>query len=158
MTMEKRELTKVSVVTLSNGYAFTIGNKEYMCFTEEQLVDEVFVRLAIGEREYLNKENVSAILEACAKWQTIGDALSANAQLLAETRRAKRHECLANTAQAKANERADKLKKERDELWQENVDLRGELVMVKNQLKKFDSILIGDFEMPEKPHKKHKRK
>ena len=156
--MAKRELLYLKIDTLPNGYAFTVDSKEYMCYTEEQLVDEVFARIAIGEREYLTKENVSAIMEACAKWQTIGDALKANAKLLAETRRAQRHECLANTAQAKANERVDKLKKERDELLQENVDLRAELVMVKNKLKKFDSILVGDFDMPEKSHKKHKRK
>ena len=156
--MAKRELLYINVDKLSNGYAFTVGKNEYMCWTPEQLVDEVFTRIAIGEREYLTKENVSAIMEACAKWQTIGDALKANAQLLAETRRAQRHECLANTAQAKANERAEKIKKERDELWQENVDLREELVMVKNKLKKFDSILVGDFDMHEKSHKKHKRK
>ena len=156
--MAKRELLYVKVDTLPNGYAFTVDSKEYMCYTEEQLVDEVFARIAIGEREYLTKENVSAILEACAKWQTIGDALSDNAKLLAEVRRAQRHECLANTAQAKANERADKLKKERDDLWQENISLRGELTMMKNRLKKFESILVGDFDMPERSHKKHKRK
>ena len=156
--MAKRELLYINVDTLSNGYAFTVGKNDYMCWTPEHLVDEVFARLAIGEREYLNKENVSAIMEACAKWQTIDDAVSANAKLLADVRRAQRHECLANTAQAKANERADKLKKERDELWQENIDLRAELVMVKNKLKKFDSILIGDFEIPEKSHIKHKKR
>lgn len=156
--MAKRELLYVRVETLPNGYAFTVGSKEYMCYTEEQLVDEVFTRIAIGEREYLDKENVSAIIEACSKWQTIGDALKANAQLLAETRRAQRHECLANTAQAKANERAEKIKKERDELWNENIQLNMELETLSKKMKYFDNILVGDLPKDDRRKKKHKKR
>jgi hypothetical protein len=156
--MAKRELLYVRVETLPNGYAFTVGSKEYMCYTEEQLVDEVFTRIAIGEREYLDKENVSAIMEACAKWQTIGDALKANSQLLAETRRAQRHECLANTAQAKANERAEKIKKERDELWNENIQLNMELETLSKKMKYFDNILVGDLPKDDRHKKNHKKR
>lgn len=122
------------------------------------MVDEVFARLAIGEREYLDKENVSAIMEACAKWQTIGDALKANSQLLAETRRAQRHECLANTAQAKANERAEKIKKERDELWNENIQLNMELETLSKKMKYFDNILVGDLPKDDRHKKNHKKR
>ena len=156
--MAKRELLYINVDTLSNGYAFTVGKNEYMCWTPEQLVEEVFDRIAIGEREYLTKENVSAIMEACAKWQTIGDALRANAQLLAETRRAQRHECLANTAQAKANDRADKLKAERDKLREENTQLKLELEMLSKKMKYFDSILVGDLPKDDGHKKKHKKR
>lgn len=155
--MEKRELLYINVDTLSNGYAFTVGKNEYMCWTPEELVDEVFARLAIGEREYLTKENVTAIMEACAKWQTIGDALRANAQLLAETRRAQRHECLANTAQAKANDRAEKIEKERDKLREENIQLKLELETLSKKMKYFDSILVGDLPK-EDGHKKRNKK
>ena len=156
--MAKRELLYVRVETLPNGYSFTVGKNEYMCWTPEQLVDEVFTRIAIGEREYLDKENVSAIMEACAKWQTIGDAVSANAKLLAETRRAQRHECLANTAQAKANERAEKIKKERDELWNENIQLNMELETLSKKMKYFDNILVGDLPKDDRHKKNHKKR
>ena len=143
MTMAKRELTKISVVTLSNGYAFTIGNKEYMCFTEEQLVSEVFVRLALGELEYMNKETISAVLEAAARWQDAKDALMANAELIAQARRAQTEANIALRAQAKANERAEELQKERDRLWNENVNLSMDNDLLKSKLKKFDKMLVG---------------
>ena len=137
MTMEKKKLTKIFVSTLPNGYAFTVNGNNYMCFTEEQLVDEVFVRIAIGEREYLNKENVSAILEACAKWQEIGDALKANADLLSQVRRAQKRESAAINGQAKANQRADKLAEENRRLQDKNYDLLAENELLKKKLSQF---------------------
>lgn len=141
--MAKRDLLKVRVDTLPNGYALTIGSKEYLCFTTEQLVSEVFVRLAIGELEYMNKENVAAIMEACARWQDIKSSLLANADLIAETRRAHNGENTAIRAQAKANERAERLQKEHDRLWSENVNLMMENDQLNTKLKKFDKMLVG---------------
>ena len=140
---QREQRPRVSVATLPNGYALTIEGKEYLCFTTEQLVSEVFVRLAIGELEYMNKENVTAIMEACARWQDIKSALLANADLIAETRRAHNGENTAIRAQAKANERAERLQKEHDRLWSENVNLRIDIDALQKKLKKFDTMLVG---------------
>ena len=140
---QREQKPKVSVATLPNGYAFTVNGKEYLCFTPEQLVSEVFVRLALGELEYMNKETISAVLEAAARWQDVKDALMANAELIASARRAQTEANIALRAQAKANERAEELQKERDRLWNENVNLSMDNDLLKTKLKKFDRALVG---------------
>jgi hypothetical protein len=140
---------KVSVATLPNGYAFTVNGKEYLCFSAEQLVNEVFVRLALGELEYMNKETIAAVLESAAKWQDLKDALMANAELIASARRAHANEIIALGAQAKANERAEELQRERDRLWNENVNLRMEIEQLEIKLKKFDRMLVGNTAKPD---------
>lgn len=139
---------KVSVATLPNGYAFTVDGKKFMCISAEQLVNEVFVRLALGELDYMNKEAIAAVLEAAAKWQDLKDALMANAELIASARRARTNENIALNAQAKANERAEELQRERDRLWNENVNLRMEFERLEIKLKKFDRRLVGNTAKP----------
>ena len=144
----KKMQHRVSVATLPNGYAFTVDGKEYLCFSAEQLVNEVFVRLALGVLEYMNKETIAAVLEAAAKWQDLKDALMANAELIASARRAHASENIALNAQAKANERADELQRESDRLRNENVSLRMEIEQLEIKLKKFDRMLVGNTAMP----------
>lgn len=140
---------RISAATLPNGYAFTVDGKEYLCFSSEQLVNEVFVRLALGELEYMNKDTIAAVLEAAAKWQDLKDALMANAELIASARRAHANENIALNAQAKANERAEELQHERDRLWNENVNLKMEIEQLEIKLKKFDRMLVGNTARPE---------
>ena len=140
---QREQKPMVSVATVPNGYALTIDGMEYLCFTAEQLVSEVFVRLALGELEYMNKETISAVLEAAARWQDAKDALMANAELIAQARRAQSEANIALRAQAKANERAEALQKERDRLWNENVNLGMEKDLLTAKLKKFDKMLVG---------------
>lgn len=134
---------RVRVETLPNGYAFTVDGQEYMCFTGEQLVSEVFVRLAIEQLDYMNKEMVTAVLESAARWQEVKDALMANAELIASARRAHSNENMAIHAQAKATKRADDMQLERDRLLDENVNLRLEVEQLKLKLKKFGNMLVG---------------
>lgn len=140
---QREQKPMVSVATVSNGYAFTVNGKEYLCFTAEQLVSEVFIRLALGELEYMNKETISAVLEATARWQDVKDALMANSELIASARLAQTEANIALRAQAKANERADELQKERDRLWNENINLGMDNDLLKAKLKKFDKMLVG---------------
>ena len=140
---QREQKPRVSVATLPNGYAFTVNGKEYLCFTAEQLVSEVFVRLALGELEYMNKETISAVLEAAARWQDVKDALMANAELIASARRAQTEANIALRAQSKANEDCERYKKERDRLWSENVNLKMDVDRLEAKLKKFDRALVG---------------
>ena len=134
---------KVRVETLPNGYALTIEGKEYICFSAEQLVNEVFVRLALGELEYMNKETIAAILESAARWQDVKDALMANAELISQAHRAQSEANTALRSQAKANAEAEKWKKERDRLWNENINLSMDNDLLAAKLKKFDKMLVG---------------
>lgn len=67
----------------------------------------------------------------------------ANAELIASARRAQTDANIALRAQAKANERAEELQKERDRLWNENVNLSMDNDLLKSKLKKFDKMLVG---------------
>ena len=140
---QREQRPRVRVETLPNGYALTIEGKEYICFTAEQLVNEVFVRLALGELEYMNKETIAAVLESAARWQDVKDALMANADLIAQAHRAQSEANTSLRAQAKANEEAEKWKKERDRLWNENITLSMENDLLAAKLKKFDKMLVG---------------
>lgn len=140
---QRRMPHKVTIATLPNGYAFTVDGQEYMCFTTEQLVSEVFVRLAVEQLEYMNKDMVTAILESAARWQTVKDALMANAELIASARRAHSDEKIAIHAQAKATKRSDEMQMERDKLLSDNVNLRLEVERLKLKLKKFGNMLVG---------------
>ena len=141
---KQREMAhRVNVETLPNGYAFTVDGHKYICFTAEQLVNEVFVRLGLEMIEYVDHETLAAIVEACAKWQDIKSALMDNATLIAETKRAHSNENVAIRAQARANEQAGKYKADYERLWRENVNLRMEIEQLEIKLKKFDKLLVG---------------
>lgn len=140
---QRDQRPKVRVETLPNGYALTIEGKEYICFSAEQLVNEIFVRLALGELEYMNKETIAAVLESAARWQDVKDALMANAELISQAHRAQSEANTALRAQAKANAEAEKWKKERDRLWNENITLGMEKDLLAAKLKKFDKMLVG---------------
>lgn len=134
---------QVSVETLPNGYAITIDRNEYMCFTVEQLVGEVFVRLALGELDYMNKDTITAVLETAARWKDVREAMMANAELIATARRAQINENVALRGQVKSNEKAEKLQRENERLWKESTTQRMEIEQLKLKLKKFDTCLVG---------------
>ena len=144
---------QVSVETLPNGYAITIDGHEYMCFTAEQLVGEVFVRLALGELDYMNKDTITAVLEAAARWKDLEEALMANAELVATARRAQINENVALRGQVKANEKAEKLQRENERLWKENTTQRMEIEQLELKLKKFDTCLVGGDIKPKRSRK-----
>ena len=109
---KKKTLKKVTVRTLPNGYELTIGGREYMYFNEETLAAGIFDHLLLGN----NKEsdiNLSAnLMEAAASWQTIGEAIKANALLIRDNKALKKR----NSELGKINE---KLLLENDRLQDE---------------------------------------
>lgn len=115
--IKKKALKKVTVRTLPNGYELTIGGREYMYFSEETLAAGIFDHLLIGN----NKEsdiNLSAnLMEAAATWQTIGEAVKANAVLMKDNKALKKR----NNELGKINE---KLILENDRLQDEYSSLK----------------------------------
>lgn len=114
---KKKTLKKVTVRTLPNGYELTIGGREYMYFSEETLAAGIFDHLLLGN----NKEsdiNLSAnLMEAAATWQTIGEAVKANALLLRDNKALKKK----NSELGKINE---KILLENDRLQDEYSNLK----------------------------------
>jgi len=142
-TMSKKNFPLIKVETLPNGYALTVGKHEYMALSPESLVDIFFTHVAIGELEYINRDTATGLLQSAATWPTVGDALSANAQLIAEARRAERDYQNAIRGQAKANEECEKMRKERDALHLKNLDLEYEIKKLKSQIDGIGRTLVG---------------
>ena len=142
-TMSKKKLPFIKVETLPNGYALTVGKHEYLALSPESLVDIFFTHVAIGELEYINRDMAAGLLQAAATWKTVGEALSANAQLMAEARRAERDYQNAIRGQAKANEECEKMRKERDALHLKNLDLEYEIKKLRSQIDGIGRTLVG---------------
>ena len=142
-TMSKKKLPFIKVETLPNGYALTVGKHEYLALSPESLVDIFFTHVAIGDLEYINRDMAAGLLQAAATWQTVGEALSANAQLIAEVRRAERDYLNAIRGQAKANEECDEAVKERDRLYAKNLELEYEVKKLKEKIDGIGKTLVG---------------
>ena len=142
-TMSKKKLPFIKVETLPNGYAMMVGKHEYLALSPESLVDIFFTHVAIGELEYINRDMAAGLLQAAASWQTVGEALSANAQLIAEVRRAERDYLNAIRGQAKANEEYEKAVKERDRLYAKNLELEYEVKKLKEKIDGIGRTLVG---------------
>ena len=141
--MSKKNFPHISVTTLPNGYALTVGKHEYLALSPESLVDLVFVHIAIGELDYINRDMAAGLLQAAATWKDVGEALSANAQLLGETRRAEREYQSALRGQAKANEECEAMRKERDRFYEKNLELQYELQKAKDKIDGIGRTLVG---------------
>ena len=141
--MSKKKLPFIKVETLPNGYSLTVGKHEYLALSAESLVDIFFTHVAIGELEYINRDMAAGLLQAAASWQTVGEALSANAQLIAEVRRAERDYLNAIRGQAKANEEYEKAVKERDRLYAKNLELEYEVKKLKEKIDGIGRTLVG---------------
>lgn len=95
---KQREMAiKVSVRTVPNGYILSLDNREYMCFTVEQLLSEMILRLGVEKTEYLEVEMVDGILQSIVNWPTVGEAHEANARLMAEAKEAHRDARIARS-------------------------------------------------------------
>lgn len=161
-TMSKKKLPFIKVDPLPNGYALTVGKHEYLALSPESLVDIFFTHVAIGELEYINRDMAAGLLQAAASWKTIAEALSANAQLIAETRRAERDYLVAIRGQAKANEECEKALKERDRLKTLNLELEYEVKKLKDKIDGIGKTLVGQpksrpLPVVDSPRKKYDR-
>ena len=139
---------KISIETKPNGYAMTVGTKEYLYFSIEDLIAGFFTHVAIGKTEYMDKDMVHGMMIAAATWQTVGDAISANATLIASTRKANNEANIAEHGQARANERADKAIEECVSLRRENKDLRAKVINLENNLKRIGKAMVTSHRKP----------
>lgn len=114
-----------------------------MYFDIEHLTGGFFTHIAIEKTGYMDKEMVASVLQAAATWKTIGEALEANASLLAETRKAHAGENAALRGQSAANERAEKAEKERDRLYEKKIALEAEILQLRASMKRIGDTMVG---------------
>ena len=82
--MAKKQLTKVSVQTLPNGYSLDVDGKGYMYFTLQELVEGIFVHVGLHKLDWLERDTITDLMTACATWPKEGDAIQEAARLTAQ--------------------------------------------------------------------------
>ena len=82
--MAKKQLTKVSVQTLPNGYSLDVDGKGYMYFTLQELLEGIFVHVGLHKLDWLDRDTITDLLTACATWPKEGDAIQEAARLTAQ--------------------------------------------------------------------------
>jgi hypothetical protein len=69
--MEK-ELKKIKLQTLKNGYSLAVGEHEYMYFNLGELVEGFLYHVAFEEASYINKNEMRKYVEAAVAWRADG--------------------------------------------------------------------------------------
>ena len=82
--MAKKQLTKVSVQTLPNGYSLDVDGKGYMYFTLQELLEGIFVHVGLHKLDWLERDTITDLMTACATWPKEGDAIQEAARLTAQ--------------------------------------------------------------------------
>lgn len=82
--MAKKQLTKVSVQTLPNGYLLNVEGNGYMYFTLQELLEGFFVHVGLNKLDWLDRDTITELLTACATWPKEGDAIQQAARLTAQ--------------------------------------------------------------------------
>jgi hypothetical protein len=79
--MAKKELKKIELSTLPNGYSLEIDNKGFMYFTLEKLLEGFFVHVGLEILSFIDKESIHDLIIACATYPNEGDAIKAVAKM-----------------------------------------------------------------------------
>lgn len=94
--MKGKDMT-ISVRRLPNGYAMDIGGfkdgrkkRQYMYFSAEQLIAGFFLHFGCKEVEYIDTDEMDALVTACATWPDVSDAYKTIARLTAYTKELQR--------------------------------------------------------------------
>ena len=114
--MARNKIKKVKVETLPNGYALTVGKKEYLLFNEKELAAAVFYHILLENDEYVNKNISENLMTAAATWPTVHEAIEGNATLMAEIQEAKRETRVSRMQNNRLCEKIDALNVELKEL------------------------------------------
>jgi hypothetical protein len=82
--MAKKQLTKVSVQTVPNGYLLNVEGNGYMYFTLQELLEGFFIHVGLNKLNWLDRDTITDLLTACATWPKEGDAIQEAARLTAQ--------------------------------------------------------------------------
>lgn len=69
-------MKEIRVNTLPNGYELTVDRDEYMCYSERQLLCQMFVHVGLQIGQAMAFEKMEAITTACATYQNEGEAMA----------------------------------------------------------------------------------
>lgn len=74
---EKKKLPNIHVETVPNGYAMKVEGYQYMTFSPEGLLSEIFYRVGCQELDWCDRKFVENIVEAAGAWPTMKEAITA---------------------------------------------------------------------------------
>ena len=66
MVKQRQKIKTIRVETLPNGYVLTVGKKQYMAFSQKELVEMIFVHVGLAIDDYMDKGMVRDLMTACA--------------------------------------------------------------------------------------------
>lgn len=60
----KKELKKINVMTLRNGYALKVDGESYMYYNQQALLEGMLVRIGMDRHDEMTKDDLHAMVEA----------------------------------------------------------------------------------------------
>ena len=60
----KKELKKINVMTLRNGYALKVDGESYMYYNQQALLEGMLVRIGMDRQDEMTKNDLHAMVEA----------------------------------------------------------------------------------------------
>ena len=60
----KKELKKINVMTLRNGYALKVDGESYMYYNQQSLLEGMLVRMGMDRHDEMSKDDLHAMVEA----------------------------------------------------------------------------------------------
>ena len=60
----KKELKKINVITLRNGYALKVDGESYMYYNQQSLLEGMLVRMGMDRHDEMSKDDLHAMVEA----------------------------------------------------------------------------------------------
>lgn len=60
----KKELKKINVMTLRNGYALKVDGESYMYYNQQSLLEGMLVRIGMDRHDEMSKNDLHAMVEA----------------------------------------------------------------------------------------------
>ena len=70
--MANKTLTPIKVENVPNGYTLNVNGQGYMYFTTEELVEGFLVHVGMKEADFLSRDAIKKLIEACLKWKDNG--------------------------------------------------------------------------------------
>ena len=64
-----KELRRITVETLPNGYALTVGSENYMYFTTDELLDGFMYHVGLNEIGCIDTKTIKDFLVAAVAWR-----------------------------------------------------------------------------------------
>lgn len=147
-----KELTKIKVETLKNGYSLTVGDGKYMYLSPKKLIEGLFIHVGLELTDYMSEVQIQDLMTACASWPEAKEAIQAAGVMNAENDRLRRQVANLKEVVWEQKKRILKLSDDMESVRGKNsmAQKKEEQVKVKNPLLR----MTGKLPKEQKPSRK----